>query len=210
MSIRDAYTNWSATYDSDRNMTRDLDAVVTRQLLAGQQYTTILELGCGTGKNTVYLRQIGERVCALDFSEGMIAAARTKLAAEAADNVVFAVADLTQPWPIAAQSVDLIACNLVLEHISDLAFVFSEAHRVARTGGRFFVCELHPFKQYQGKQATFQRAEGQTDIPAFVHHLSAFLDAATDAGFVLKQLREWWHEADQGLPPRLASFMFEK
>jgi len=68
--------------------------------------------------------------------------------------VTFAVADLTQPWPCEDQSIDLISCNLVLEHISDLSFIFAEGLRVLRDGGRFFVSELHPFRQYQGTQAT--------------------------------------------------------
>jgi protein-L-isoaspartate O-methyltransferase len=32
----------------------------------------VLEIGCGTGKNTSVLAQIGEKVLALDFSENMI------------------------------------------------------------------------------------------------------------------------------------------
>ena len=35
MSIEHAYTEWSATYDSDVNRTRDLDAEVVRKRLGG-------------------------------------------------------------------------------------------------------------------------------------------------------------------------------
>lgn len=207
MSIRDAYTNWAASYDEDRNLTRDLDQVVTRHMLAQQHPATILEIGCGTGKNTVFLVDIGKHVLALDFSEGMIRQAKAK---GLSDKVLFTVADLNQTWPCADQQAELIVCNLVLEHISDLAFIFSEVHRVLVSGGQFFVCELHPFKQYQGKKATFQRDEQPAEIPAFVHHLSSFLDAATYAGFTLLTLKEWWHEADPELSPRLVSFTFQK
>lgn len=67
-----AYTEWAATYDSDRNLTRDLDQTVTRTLLTGRRYRTILEIGCGTGKNTPLLAQIGEHVQAIDFSRGCL------------------------------------------------------------------------------------------------------------------------------------------
>jgi len=207
MSIRTAYTDWSATYDSDRNLTRDLDQIVTRDTLSQTHTATILELGCGTGKNTVLLADIGMRVCALDFSEGMIRHAKLKVARA---NVIFATAELTQPWPCADHSANLIVCNLVLEHIADLSFIFSEGYRVLASGGSFFICELHPFKQYQGKKATFQRGEQSTEIPAFIHHLSDFLDAANQAGFTLKNLKEWWHESDPLTSPRLISFMFSK
>src|SRR5260221_1747287 len=164
MSIRKAYTEWATSYDSDRNLTRDLDQEVTRATLGQQQYNTIIELGCGTGKNTPLFAEIGERVYATDFSEGMIAQAKAKLHLS---NVTFTVADLTQAWPYADQCADLIVCNLILEHIADLGFIFTEGHRVLADGGRFFISELHSFKQYVGKKATFLRGDQQTRIPEY-------------------------------------------
>ncbi len=207
MNVQEAYNDWSATYDTDENLTRDLDQVVARDALATSRWKSILEVGCGTGKNTALLAQIGDRVCALDFSEGMITRAREKLAP---DNVIFALADITKHWPCADGSADLVACNLVLEHIEELPFVFLEASRALVDGGHLFICELHPFWQYQGKKARYQTDQGKTEIRAFVHHLSDFLGAAEQSGLALRACREWWHEQDQGEPPRLVSFLFEK
>lgn len=208
MDVREAYSTWAGTYDSDNNYTRDLDALVTREVLVNHQCNAILELGCGTGKNTVFLAELCQQLFALDFSEGMMGQARTKVAQA---HVNFALADFTKPLPIADSCVDLVVCNLVLEHIHDLAFIFGEVYRVLRDGGQFFSCELHPAKQYQGKKAVFQRDDKQTEIPAFVHHISGFLNPAENCGFTLGQLREWWHEADDtSSAPRLVSFMFGK
>jgi ubiquinone/menaquinone biosynthesis C-methylase UbiE len=207
MDIEQAYTDWSATYDQDRNLTRDLDEIVARETLANLRCNSILEIGCGTGKNTALLARISRNVLAMDFSEGMIEKARQKISLE---NVTFAVANLTRPWPVENQSFDLVACNLVLEHISDLSFVFAQAFRVLGLGGRFFVSELHPFRQYQGTRANFQRGEESTHIPAYVHHISDFIGAGAANNLALSQLKEWWHEEDQNKPPRLVSFMFEK
>ncbi len=206
MNIREAYTQWSATYDNDHNLTRDLDQVVTRNMLGHARYTSVLELGCGTGKNTALLAQLAAHVHALDFSEGMISQAQAKLSGA---NVTFSVADLTEPWPCADHSVELIVCNLVLEHIADLSFIFAEAGRTLIAGGRFFVCELHPFKQYQGSRASFEQGPERIAIPAFVHHISDYLKAAEAAGFMLSRLDEWWHLEDRDAPPRLVSFMFD-
>lgn len=205
--VQAAYTQWAATYDTDRNLTRDLDQAITRAVLGGRRYGAILEIGCGTGKNTGLLAQVGERVQALDFSAGMLAQAGAK---GFGPTVTFAVADLTQPWPCADASVDLVVCNLVLEHIADLAFVFAEAARVLLPAGQFFACELHPFKQYMGSKATFKRGEERIQPPAFVHHLTDFIDAAARAGFTLTSLREWWHDEDRQTPPRLVSFLFTR
>ena len=207
MSIQKAYNEWSETYDTDENLTRDLDQKVTREALANLQFDSILEIGCGTGKNTAFLVQVGAHVHALDFSEGMIEKAKKKVQA---DNVRFSVADLTQRWPCEDQSYDLIVCNLVLEHIEDLSFIFSEAFRVLDEKGRFLLNELHPFRQYEGKKARFDRGEEMIEIPAFVHHISDFLNAASTNELRLVKLSERWHEQDQGKPPRIISFLFER
>jgi ubiquinone/menaquinone biosynthesis C-methylase UbiE len=207
MSIQNSYNEWSQTYDTDRNLTRDLDQQVMKDVLATLHFKSILEIGCGTGKNTSFLAQIGETVDALDFSEGMIEKAREKVNA---GNVRFSVADLTQRWPCEDQAYDLIVCNLVLEHIDDLSFIFSEAFRVLDAGGKFFINELHPFRQYEGKKAVFQGSQGLAEIPAFVHHISDFLSAASNNGFRLVKLNELWHDEHPGKPPRIISFLFEK
>ena len=207
VNIQDAYADWSITYDSDRNLTRDLDQAVTKETLANRRYHTVFEVGCGTGKNTALLAQLGERVCALDLSAAMLDQAKRKIQS---DRVLFAIADLTKAWPCKTASVDLIVCNLVLEHIRDLSVIFSEAYRALVAGGQFFVSELHPFRQYQGTKAKFQRGQKTIEIPAFVHHLSDFTESAAKNRLSVHSFREWWHEADQNKLPRLVSFLFEK
>jgi len=132
----------------------------------------------------------------------MIEKAREKVKAE---HVKFSVADLTQKWPCKDKSYDLIVCNLVLEHIEGLAFIFSEAARVLVQEGRFLINELHPFRQYEGRKARFGNGEGVTEIPAFVHHISEFVNSASNSKLTLITLNEYWHEKDQGKPPRILS-----
>lgn len=207
MKIQKAYNEWSDSYDTDKNLTRDLDQQVTREALANLRFNSILEIGCGTGKNTAFLVQIGTNVHALDFSQGMIEKAKEKVQAQ---NVRFSMVDITKKWPGNDGEFDLIVCNLVLEHIADLAFIFSEAARVLQNKGSFFINELHPFKQYEGRKARFHREDETIEVEAFVHHISDFLDAATHNRLTLIKLNEYWHEADQNKPPRLVSFIFEK
>src|SRR3954469_24481850 len=207
MKVQTAYAQWSATYDQDRNLTRDLDEQVTEDFLGNTRYESILEFGCGTGKNTALLAKIGSQVRAMDFSPEMIAKAQKKISAP---HVTFELADITHSWSVADHSIDMIVCNLVLEHVENISFVFSEAARVLRTGGRFLISELHPFRQYQGVVAHFTRNEERTDIPAFVHHLTDFLDAAAKNHLHVLQIKESWHAQDEHKPPRLISFVFTK
>ena len=209
MSIKEAYTRWSETYDADPNRTRDLDAEVTREWLGDQRFRSILEIGCGTGKNTEFLATIADRVTAVDFSPGMLSQAKSKAEARGfAGNVEFATVDVTHAWPFDAGRFDLVVCNLVLEHVADLGFIFAEAARCLNSGGEFFLCELHPFRQYEGTMANFSRGGETTEVKAFVHHISEFLQSAEASGFALTRFNERWHAEDAGRPPRLAAFLF--
>lgn len=207
MGIQNAYNNWSSSYDADENLTRDLDQRVTENLLGARQFDSILEIGCGTGKNTRLLVKIGNHVEAVDFSQGMIEKAKQKVHA---DNVQFSMMDITQPWKFQQSSFDLIVCNLVLEHIENLNTVFTEAARTLRSRGIFFVNELHPFRQYDGKKARFYREGEKIEVDAYVHHISDLFRAATQTGLALVTLDEFWHDADRGKLPRILSMLFER
>jgi malonyl-CoA O-methyltransferase len=208
VTIQNAYNRWSKTYDSDPNATRDLDALVLRDVIGGTRFGAVVEIGCGTGKNTRLLAQLADSVRALDFSAGMISQAKQKLSH--LPNITFAIADITRRWPCANRSANLVVCNLVLEHVRDLAPVFCEARRVLDHGGVLFISELHPFRQYAGTVANFRRDRKTTRIPAFIHHLSDFIETAGNTGFTLKRFQEWWHEKDKGKAPRLVSFLFSR
>jgi ubiquinone/menaquinone biosynthesis C-methylase UbiE len=207
MNIANAYSEWAATYDSDRNRTRDLDAEVTRRLWGLQPVPVIVEAGCGTGKNTEHFSQIAERVHALDFSSGMLEVARRRVPSP---HVSFQQADLTSDWPCPARCANLVSFNLVLEHVEDIEGVVRKAADALLPGGSVFISELHPFKQYQGTQASFSDAEGkEVRIPAFTHHVSDYLSAAQACGLQLVQFNEWWHHEDpRSGVPRLIAFIF--
>ncbi len=207
MSIQNAYNQWSEIYDSNENLTRDLDQLLTRKTFAGQHFDSILELGCGTGKNTEFLVQIAKKVHALDFSEGMIEKAKAKIKS---GNITFSVTDLTKTWPCENAAYDLITCNLVLEHIENLSHIFTEATRTLPSGGNFFINELHPFKQYLGTKARFEKDGEIIEVDAFMHHISDFTNAAADHGLTLLMLNEHCHQDDQNKPPRILSLLFEK
>jgi malonyl-CoA O-methyltransferase len=201
-----AYDQWAHTYETAENATRDLAAAVLRQYPLHLHDRDVLETGCATGLNTIYLAQQSRSVLALDGSAGMLAQARARLAAP---QVQLAQCDLQCTWPLAAASVDLVVCLLVLEHIADLPMFFQEAARVLRPGGECFVCELHPFRQLQGRQARFTEAKsGQVVlIPAYLHDVSEYVNASVQHGFGLIRMDEWRDAYDTAhtLPPRLLS-----
>jgi malonyl-CoA O-methyltransferase len=205
-----AYDRWSASYDADRNATRDLDAVVLRRAPLALAERDVLELGSGTGKNTVWLAEHARSVVGLDLSEGMLARARERVRAP---HVRFVRHDVREPWPVADAAIDAVVGNLVLEHVRDLLPVYAEAARVLRAGGQLFLCELHPYRQWNGAQARFtDAATGESvRVDAHVHTASEYVNGGLACGLVLRRLDEWLEaDAPSGAPPRLLSVHFER
>lgn len=215
-AVARAYDAWATTYDADVNATRDLDAAVLRRVPLAVSAADVVELGCGTGKNTAWLAERARSVVAMDFSGGMLAKARARLAAldaGAERQVRFVEHDLRARWPLVDGSADVIVGNLVLEHVADLPFVFGEAARVLRAGGALFLCELHPERQRRGGQAHFVDGISgtRTCVPAFRHSTAEYVNTGIAAGLQLRQLDEWLEAgAPDDAPPRLLSVLFEK
>lgn len=206
MNIEKAYDQWSSQYDTNKNKTRDLDKLVTVKCLEKLKFDSVLELGCGTGKNTGWLQTKASNILAVDFSEEMLFLAKKKILHE---NVNFQKADITKNWEWTSEKFDLVTCNLILEHIKDLQFVYDQAFSKLKHCGHFFISELHPFKQYLGTKARFESEAGKIELQTFTHHVSEFLGAGTKAGFQLMDLKESFDE-DKTKPPRLLSLLFKK
>ncbi len=199
LSVEHGYDRWSGTYDTVLNATRDLAAVLLRQQDLGLSGATVVELGCGTGLNTGWLAERAGSVLALDFSDGMLAKARERVAGA---NVTFARHDVRERLPLPDASVDVVVETLVLEHVEALAPVFAEAARVLKPGGRLYLSELHPYRQAVGKQARFNDAEGvEHKIAAFLHPVSEYLNAAVAAGLTVLACEEAGEDPEA--PPRL-------
>lgn len=204
-----AYDAWASSYDADRNATRDLDAEVLREAPLDVSGRDLLEIGCGTGKNTAWLAARARRVEALDLSEGRLARARLRVSAP---HVRFVRHDLRDAWLLPDASIDVVVGNLLLEHVEQLEPVFAQAARVLRPGGQLWLCELHPERQRRGGQAHFaDPASGaRVYVAAYRHTVSEYVNAGIAAGLVLRHLGEWTERsAPADAPPRLLSVLFD-
>ncbi|MDQ3683800.1 MAG: class I SAM-dependent methyltransferase [Bacteroidota bacterium] len=205
MQTKDAYNSWSKTYDTDKNKTRDLEGEAIRFVLRNIRVDRILEIGCGTGKNTVWLKDHCTYLNAIDFSTEMLEEAQRKIKNE---NIFFTEADITKPWNF--EKVNLITCSLVLEHIENIAFIFDQAIRTLNPNGQFYIGELHPYKQIQGSRAKFEQDGNLMQLDYFIHHVSDYFNTAYNAGFFCENLQEWFDAGEQNQAPRLISYLFRK
>ncbi len=207
MSIEKAYNSWAGQYDTNKNKTRDLDIKATVETLSKYKFKHVLELGCGTGKNTGWLLRKAEQLIGLDFSQEMLNIAKEK---NTDIRAIFKRADLNQEWEIENQFADLVTSSLTLEHIDDLNHIFNQANQKLKNGGIFFISELHPFKQYSGSKAKYETENGTQELEVYIHHISEYIDDAKNNGFELMELKEWFDDNSEKGIPRLISFVFRK
>ena len=205
--VQQAYNSWAQQYDTNENKTRDLEARSLRETLSCLSFEHCLEIGCGTGKNTVRLLEKAATVTAVDLSEEMLAKAKQKLNSS---NVTFIQADITKPWDFVNKQYDLVGFSLVLEHIELLQPVLEKAAAALKVGGHLYISELHPFKQYSGSKARFETEAGTQVVTCFNHHITDFTDAAEKTNLQLVSIKEYFDDNDSNTIPRLLTLLFIK
>jgi ubiquinone/menaquinone biosynthesis C-methylase UbiE len=207
MDIREAYDTWAEQYDRKKNKTRDLEGVILKKTLSSIDFDKCLEIGCGTGKNTAWLRTKSSHITAVDFSSKMLAVAKEKITS---NEVKFIQADINNDWSFGKNCYDLVTFSLVLEHILDLEPIFDKVSKSLKKGGFVYIGELHPFKQYTGTKARFETTEGRQVLKCFTHHVSDFITAAKNHNFEIVDFSESFDENDRKGIPRILTLLLKK
>ncbi|MCB0751847.1 MAG: class I SAM-dependent methyltransferase [Ignavibacteriae bacterium] len=206
MNVKDAYNSWSEIYDTNENKTRDLEAKALSKILNDYTFDNCLEIGCGTGKNTEFLITKAKQITAVDLSEKMLEKAKQKVHFQ---NVIFLQADITKSWDFISDKFDLITFSLVLEHIENLEFIFSQIIKVINKNGFVYIGELHPLKQYSGTKARFESEDGLQIVNCFDHHISDFAQFAIKYNFEIVNLNEYFDNNDRTNLPRIITFLLK-
>jgi ubiquinone/menaquinone biosynthesis C-methylase UbiE len=206
MDTKQAYNLWSKQYDSNTNKTRDVEARALRTTLVNYDFERVLEIGCGTGKNTEWLLEKSTHITALDLSDEMIAKAKEKITS---DKVNFIQADVKESWNFTNDKFDLVSFSLVLEHIENLDHIFSEVSKVLLPGGFIYIGELHPFKQYTGTKARFETEEGLQILDCFNHNISDFIQSAKKTGLAILDINEFFDD-DATNTPRVLTILLKR
>jgi ubiquinone/menaquinone biosynthesis C-methylase UbiE len=130
-----------------------LEAIDLLRLQAGQ---TVLDVPCGTGANFPLLEpRIGAsgHICGCDFSAGMLARGRSKVAAAGWENLTLVQADarVLTPELLGSPTIDAAICMLGLSVVPDWELAFERMYDLLKTGGRFVVMDLY----LQGKRTSW-------------------------------------------------------
>jgi malonyl-CoA O-methyltransferase len=186
LGLNEGYNQWSKIYDHDDIPLNILEESVVDRALGEVRGLRILDLGCGTGRQTLRLAHRGARVTGVDQSEGMLAKARTKTG-----EADWIHANLDQAFPFDDASFDRVVSFLALEHISNLKHFFSECARVQRKDGFIYMTAMHPAMVLRGVQARFTDETGRKIYPqSYKYQISDYVNAAISAGLRLRELTE--------------------
>jgi len=207
MDPKQAYNSWASQYDTIENKTRDLEAKALRNILGTISFTSCLEIGCGTGKNTEWLLKKTEHITAVDLSEEMLFKAKEKIQST---HVEFKQVDINSEWNFTEKTFELVTFSLVLEHIENLDQIFKETYKKLNDDGYVYIGELHPFKQYTGSKARFETGEGLQIVQCYNHHISDFIQSAKKYGFKLMELDEYFDDDDKTSLPRILTLLLQK
>lgn len=94
--------------------------------------TPVLDLGCGTGNDALYLSEKGKKVIALDYSEVAV-----NLVKQNVRGVNALIADISKPLPFEDHTFDLIIADLSLHYFSGKTTIeiMKEIRRILKVNG---------------------------------------------------------------------------
>lgn len=152
-----------------------------------KQAKRIVDLGCGNGVNTLFLREQGVSTIACDFSEPALELL-TKLIPDA--NVL--LFDMTDGLPFMSNNIDVIIADLSLHYFSteETTAIMKEIHRVLAPNG-LFLCRVNAldeamsFSGYKEIERDYYEMDGCKKRYFTVESLTRFMD-----GFEINKICE--------------------
>ncbi|KAH7384312.1 S-adenosyl-L-methionine-dependent methyltransferase [Phaeosphaeria sp. MPI-PUGE-AT-0046c] len=219
VATQEAYDQWAAIYDSDGNMLQAVDDIELRTLLpeflnqvlseVSTPTISLLDLGCGTGRNTEKLLSFAlplgrqSTVLGLDFSKGMLDLANAKLQVynkgyeeprvrlEQCDCFPTMTTSTAPPFPSVPglTPVHGVISTLVLEHVPLPAY-FATLASLLLPNGIAVITNMHSDMGAKS-QAGFVNKEGvKVRGSSSAHTVQATVDEAARSGFEVMSVKE--------------------
>ncbi len=183
----------AAGYDSAAGLQRAVGETLAAHL-PGAPLRRVLDLGCGTGhfRSLLQRRYPGAEYLGMDLAEGMVAFAR----AASGGGAAWLVGD-AEDLPLAADSIGLVFCNLVLQWCEHPLRLASELARALVPGGSCLVATLGPATLCELRRA-WAEVDGHRHVNDFAPLPAleaAFAEAGLVAGMRRIETRREWHRS---------------
>ncbi len=168
----------------DRYLSPHSDALYALEfayyLLGDVRRQTILDLGCGSGKNLVALASRGADVLGIDISPHLVGLAQQRL--DNAGKVASVRVATVYDTGISDESVDVVFAIAVLHHL-ELPIVREEIRRILRKNGRFI--SLEPIRFSRALQQLRTLMPARDEISSYEHPLNQAELATITEGFTV-------------------------
>ncbi|KAJ6500874.1 S-adenosyl-L-methionine-dependent methyltransferase [Mycena sanguinolenta] len=192
LPVLEAYDLWAKTYDTDGNVLQLLDTELVDELLPtllSQPHETVVELGCGTGRNTEKLLRYDIRqIFGLDGTSAMLAQARSRMQDKRLHLQQYNIITDSPPWTsFLPSSVDAVISTLVIEHLPSLPAFFALVHKILRVGGWVLVTNMHEEMGNQTGAGFVDESGVRVKMDKFVHTVEEVIAAAVECGFELQR-----------------------
>lgn len=129
---------WEIVYKEKGEIYTNLEPKIIKyaKIFKNNKYKKILDLGCGTGRNTIYMAQQGFSVYALDISKTGVAITKKKAKSLGLKNIKFKVADIKHTF-YPDNYFDAVLCIFTLSHglLKDNKDAVDEIYRILKPKG---------------------------------------------------------------------------
>ncbi len=162
-------------------------------MLGASLFSTVVDLGTGTGRMLELLAGRGKQLFGVDQSRDMLAIARANIERAALKHVQIRHADIYQ-LPFADATADLVTVHQVLHFLDDPQSAILEARRILQPGGQLLIVDFAPHELEELRLAHAHRRLGVS-----AEQMSQFM---ARAGLVLRQhkvLPPPWRKTGPGL-----------
>ena len=177
MMTKDQKQHWDEVYAKNAEFFGDEPSIFARQaleLFRGDGVSSLLELGPGQGRDTVFFAENGLAVTGLDYSNQSISELNGKVAARGlASKIRLQQHDVREPLPFPDESFDACYSNMLLcMHLSrnEIGFAVREMHRVLRPGRVAAYSVRSTFDPHYGFSGAKYFGEQIYEVGGFVVH----------------------------------------
>lgn len=210
MSVYDEIADWYDGWIGSGSMREDPVFPDVEKIMGPVDGLRICDLACGQGRVARLLADNGAHVLGIDLSTRLLEIARRHERTESR-GIEYIQADAANLAGIHDEHFDGVLCHMALMDIPDLESTMQSAARILQPGGWFVFAILHPcfntsrsgeiessegwlrtIGSYftEGYWRSHTRPGPPGKVGAYHRALSTYVDALSDAGLVLEQMRE--------------------
>lgn len=157
--VADGYNLYAEAYEKDHAYLDTFEGDVIFTLLGKIKGLKVLDVGCGAGRLTKFLRNEGAEVSVADISEEMI-----KIIGKKFPDVKAYQAGMDK-LPFPDDTFDIVTAAFVIVHLETLEKSFEEIYRILKPGGFFIVTNVN-----QRKPPKLKTKEGEKIVIKSQYH----------------------------------------